>query len=131
MDKQATPCVALTVPIQAHGATISSLEFHHPDLGSLEGSSLVLQPKQDGAGIKICIGDAIPIIAAMARIPPGSARKIDISDVSSVMQMVWVVLPKSPPTSWRYKTSSRTFTTGRRRCSTSLPALSSCAGTKA
>ena len=97
---ETTTRVALTRPIQAYGETVSSLELRRPTLGSLEGVSLILQPKPagDGADIKICFGDAIPVISAMARIPPSSARSIDIADVSAVMKVVWDFLPKFPAT---------------------------------
>lgn len=90
--------VPLTHPIQAHGETVSELDLRRPKLGDLEGVSLVLQPKpagQEGTDIKIVLGDAIPVIAAMARIPPSAARTIDIEDVGEVMKVVWDFLPKS------------------------------------
>ena len=96
-----TTRVSLTVPIQAHGETISSLELRRPKLGDLAGVSLIVQPKgdgQEGADVKVSLGDAIPVIAAMARIPPSSARQIDITDAGAVMKVVWDFLPKSPAT---------------------------------
>ena len=94
--KKATT-VQLTVPIQAHGETVSTLELRRPKLGDLEGVAITIQPKpeKETADFKIVLGDAIPIISAMARIPPGAAREIDVSDVGEVISAVWDFLPRS------------------------------------
>ena len=84
--------VPLSRPIQAHGETVSSLELREPELGDLEGVSLIIQDK---GGVKIVLGDAIPVIAAMARIPPSSARKIKARDAGPVIKAVLDFFPDS------------------------------------
>ena len=89
--------VPLTVPIEAHGETVSSLELRRPKLGDLEGVeiSIIPKPEQETAEIKLKVGDVIPIVAAMAKIPPSAARSIDGNDVGEVIGAVWDFLPKS------------------------------------
>ena len=90
--------VPLTVPIQAHGEMVSSLELRRPKLGDLDGVALTIQPNpaKETADFKILMGDAIPIIAAMARIPPSSARDIDIADVGEVIAAIWDFFAEIP-----------------------------------
>ena len=93
--------VPLTRPIQAHGETVSALELREPELGDLEGVGVILQQAAGGAGgsLKFVLGDFIPVIAAMARIPPSSARRIKARDIGTDIEAVFDFLPDTLRTS--------------------------------
>ena len=89
--------VELTVPIQAHGETLTSLTLHRPKLGALKHVSIAIKPggEDEATEVKINFGDAIPAIAAVARIPPSSAAQIDLVDAPQVWKAVRSFLPTS------------------------------------
>ena len=72
--------VPLTVPIQVHGEEVSSLTLNDPDLGALEGVHVDLGQQ----GARLYLGQLPAIIAAMANIPPSSAKKIKMRDLVAI-----------------------------------------------
>ena len=69
--------VKLRVPIQAHGEKVSTLTLRDPDLGVLEGVSIDVGER----GVTIHFSQLPALIAAMADIPPSSAKTIKLRDL--------------------------------------------------
>jgi hypothetical protein len=83
--------VALTVPIEAHGETLNALTFNEPTLAVLE--DLELEIRDGGAKLK---GEMITkAIAALAGIPPTSARQIALADLPAIGRELADFLPAS------------------------------------
>ncbi|MEQ8585156.1 MAG: phage tail assembly protein [Thalassobaculaceae bacterium] len=83
--------VTLSKAIEAHGKQVTELTFNEPTLAVLEDLELHFT---DG-GVKLKLGAVIGAIAAMADIPPSSAKQIPLSDLMAIAAELKDFLPPS------------------------------------
>lgn len=77
--------VTLTKPIEANGERVSTLTLRDPELGGLKGVHVLFSHSGE---FKFDLGDAHRLIAAMADIPPSSARRISTRDLLEFMPAI-------------------------------------------
>lgn len=86
--------VTLSRPIQAHGAEVRVLTLKEPTLGVLEDIEIAIGGGADGKGeVKINLGSIARVVAAMADIPPSSARQIAVGDLAVLGKAVLGFMP--------------------------------------
>lgn len=86
--------VPLSRPIQAHGATVTELTLKEPTLGVLEDIEIAIGSGASGQGeVKLRLGAIITLVAALAEIPPSSAKQISASDLPALGKAVMGFMP--------------------------------------
>lgn len=90
-----TVTIPLSRPIEANGETLNEITLKEVDLGSLEGVNLVID---DAGNLRLNLGDLHRLVAAMAQIPPSSARKILIRDAFAAKDAIGDFFGISLPT---------------------------------
>lgn len=81
-------------PVEVDGKEVSELELGDADIGGLEGIQLTLGKN----GVTIDAGLMPRLIAAMAQIPPSSARRIALSDLVASLEEILAFLGLSQET---------------------------------
>ena len=77
--------IPLSRPIPLGDETLSEITLSEVDLGSLEGVNIVISDEGD---LKLNLGDLHRLVAAMAKIPPSSAKKITIRDALAAREKI-------------------------------------------
>ena len=80
-----TTTIKLSRPIRVGNEERSELTIKEPELGALKGLQLEIPAE---GGLRLRASDLIEVIAALAAIPPSSAHKIALRDLTKFRPIV-------------------------------------------